>query len=219
MCYSRPVLPRLALALMLLAATGPAAGEAPVLSRFLPVTDVEGAPAMEGTTWVASGTGWTVWLRPVDDVERQNFIERTTGVRIDPFAAGAGREPRYLSWLLVIRNESDQPFQFNPGLCWMRPNKDVELQRPLDYEKLSFDYRVAGGELPPAYQTARAAVFERAVRVSPGETVSGLLIYRQLSEKVKRFSIEVPFTLSTGYGTGFTVSYRAITKKDRKAER
>ena len=92
------------------------------------------------------------------------------------------------------------------------------MQYPLGLSDLSFSYRVAGGELPAAYERVRPALFEGPRTVAPGERVSGLLVYRKLDPRTKRYRVDVHLNLPNGDVERFFAPYRRLTKAELKKE-
>ena len=183
---------------------------------FEPDLSAEDAPVLQGTTWTEGGKQHAIWLKHLDDAERLAYIERQTGVSIDPFRAKPGHEPRFISFLVVIENRTDSNMEFNPMHSWVMTNKK-EIRSPLAMTDLGFDYRMMSGqELPPTYQKIGPALLDLPRTIEPGEKISGLLVYRTFKRKVKRFTVDARLSLSDGEVLKFTAYYRRINAKKGK---
>ena len=115
--------------------------------------DLESAEGLvlQGKTWTREDELFAVYLREINQQERLKYVQGATGLAIDPFAAPPGKDPRFLSFLLVIENRGDAAIGFNALDCWLKTNKQ-KIETPLGLTDLSFNYHVAGVELPPAYE-------------------------------------------------------------------
>ena len=182
--------------------------------QFEPDTDAGAAASLEGTTWVADGGQWKVWLKQLDEDERLNFIERTTGLAIDPFSGRPDRPPAYLTFLLVLENRGAAGLDFNPQSCWLKTNRN-KILLPRGMADLSFNYRITGREFPVAYQNVQRAVLERAVSVAPGERIAGLLVYDRVPHKTKRWNLSLRLTHSDGEQATFDAPYRRTDVKKK----
>ena len=74
---------------------------------FVPAEPVEGGPALQGTTWVVQGLGHGLWIKHLEDDERLAYLERQTGLAIDPWASPPGESSRFITFLVVVENRSD----------------------------------------------------------------------------------------------------------------
>jgi len=175
--------------------------------RFVPHVELRGAPPIQGSTWLAEAPQHALWLKQVDDTERQSYIEHATGLRIDPFGAPPGQAPRFLSFLLVIENRGETPIEFNPLSCWLVTNTK-EIQSPIGLNDLAFTYRTQGLELPPAYEKSGPAIFDLPRSIPPGQSISGLLVYRNVKPRTRRFTIDTKLSLGNGEVSRFSAPYR-----------
>ena len=174
---------------------------------FEPDIDAAQGLTLQGRTWSREDASLTIHLREVDQAERLNYIEGATGVRIDPFAAPAGSEPRFVTFLLVVENKGDVAVGFNALDSWLKTNRQ-EIQTPLGLTDLSFDYHTAGLELPAAYESISPVMLEGARTIIPGDSVSGLLVYRVVDSRTKRFHVEVDLIPPSGDVVRFNAPYR-----------
>ncbi len=182
--------------------------------QFEPDTDAPGTGLLQGSTWVGGEATWKIWIKQLDDAERLNFIERTTGLAIDPFAGRPDQPPAYHTFLVVLENQGSAVLSFNPQSCWLKTNRSKVLL-PQGLAELSFNYRITGRRLPAAYERVQDALFERAVSVAPGGRVSGLLVYDRVGIKTKRWDLGLRLTLSDGERAAFNAPYRRTDLKKR----
>ncbi|NIM63322.1 MAG: hypothetical protein GTN89_14950 [Acidobacteria bacterium] len=202
------------LAPFLCCALAAAAAEPAPAAQFEPDTEAATTGALQGTTWVGGGPTWKVWVKQLDGDERLNFIERMTGLAIDPYANRPDEPPAYHTFLVVIENDGPTGLSFNPQSAWLKTNKNKVLL-PQGLADLSFNYRVTGRELPAAYENVQGALFERAISVAPGDTASGLLIYDRVQRKTKRWNLGLRVTLSDGERAAFNAPYRRSDLKKK----
>ncbi len=205
--------------LALCCAVAPSAAEPASSAQFEPDTDASSPGLLQGSTWVGGAATWKVWIKLLDDAQRLNFIERTTGLAIDPFARRPDQPPAYHTFLVVLENLGSAGLSFNPQSCWLKTNRNKVLL-PQGLADLSFNYPITGRKLPAAYETVQDALFERAVLVAPGERVSGLLIYDRVGKKTKRWDLGLRLTLPDGERAAFNAPYRRTDlKKQKRSDR
>ena len=185
--------------------------------QFEPDAEAEASGSLQGSTWVGGGPTWKIWLKELDSVERLNFIERTTGFAIDPYAGRPGEPEGYHTFLVVIENQGTGQLSFNPQSCWLMTNR-TKVLLPQGLAELSFNYRLMGRELPVAYENIQKALFERAILLDPGATASGLLVYERVQNNTKRWNLSLRLTLSDGERAAFNVPYRRTDVKKKRSD-
>ena len=221
-CYSlavtrfRPPIAALALVSAFCACLTFAAKSPPPLPVFVPDSDAKGAAPIEGDAWVSEGPHHAMVLKRLEDEDRQAYLERNVGLAADPFAGPPGEPARFISFLLAIENRGSDALLFNPLKAWLKSHNMVST--PIRMSDLSFDYRVAGAELPPAYLRVRSALLEMPVTVESGQAVSGLLVFRAVGPKTRRFTVDVDFVLPSGDAVRLSAAYRRLTKKEIKGQ-
>lgn len=191
------------------------AAEPEPVPQFEPDAEAGGLDALHGSTWVGGGATWKIWIKQLDATERLNFIERTTGLTIDPFVGRPDEPPAYHTFLVVLENQGSSGMSFNPQSCWLKTNRNKVLL-PRGLADLSFNYRVSGRQFPTAYENVQDAVFERAIMISPGGRASGLLIYDRVQPKTKRWDLGLRLTLPDGERAAFNAPYRRSDLKKKK---
>lgn len=186
--------------------------------RFEPDSSAEGAPELNGSTWLLEGEDYAIRLQKIDEAERLAFIQRSTGLATDPFAGRPDRPPRFLSFLLEVENRTAGELALNPLDCWVMTNRK-RIETPLGLTDLSFEYQVAGADLPPAYEHVGRVLLTYPVTVEAGGSLHGLLIYRAVEPKTKRFHVDVQLVLPNGDVVRLAAPYRRVKVKRRQTTR
>jgi hypothetical protein len=207
----RAFLQGMAFAALLAAAGTGVAGEG-AAPRFAPDPAAEEAPRLQGSTWLQEGEGYAIRLQRIDEKERQAYIQRATGLAIDPFATRPGHPPRFLSFLLEIENRTEGELALNPLDCWLMTNRK-KIETPLGITDLSFDYHVAGADLPPAYENVGRVLLANPVAVKAGNALHGLLVFRAIDPKTRSFHVDVQLVLPDGNVARFAAPYRRVKSK------
>ena len=172
---------------------------------------------LSGATWTREEPTHVVHLRQVDSAERLRYIRGATGVAVDPFAAPPGQTERFLTFLIVIENHGDTPLSFNALDCWLTTNRK-EIATPLGLTDLSFDYQIAGKPLPAAYERISPVMLDGTRLLAPGAKLSGLLVYRLLDARTKRFHLDVELTPPSGDELRMRAPYRKIKQDPGEGE-
>jgi len=180
---------------------------------FVPDADADRAPVLHGSTWVTEGPSFAIRLQLLTEAERQAYIEKATGLQIDPFASPPGKQTHFISFLLQIENHGESALEMNPIHCWLKTNKG-ELQIPLGLNDLGFLYRVAGGDLPPAYVRVKPALMENTKTIHAGGSIHGLLIYREVEPITRNYRVDVQLSLPSGDTERFSAPYRRLRKRE-----
>lgn len=193
-------------------AGGPGHAGRPADASYLPDPGAKNAPVLQGSTWLRDDDGCAVRLQMIDDEERQAFLLHATGLATDPFAGRPGQPPRFLSFLLELENRTEGEVALNPLDCWLMTNRK-QIETPLGLTDLSFDYHVAGSDLPPAYENIGRVLLAHRITVKPGKSLHGLLVYRAVDAAAKTFRVEIQFTLPDGNVVRLAAPYRRVKSK------
>jgi len=185
---------------------------------FEPDTEAAEGLVLLGETWAREDELFAIYLREIDQQERLKYIQGATGLAIDPFAAPPDKDPRFLSFLLVIENRGDTTVGFNALDSWLKTNRQ-KIETPLGLTDLSFDYHVAGRDLPPAYERISPVMLEGARTIIPGASLSGLLVYHVVDPKTKRYYIDVDLIPPSGDIIRFRAPYRREKVEDDDEKR
>jgi hypothetical protein len=180
---------------------------------FIPDPEADRAPVLHGSTWVTEGPSFAIRLQRLSEAERQAYLEKATGLQVDPFATPPDKQTHFISFLLQIENRGESALEMNPIHCWLKTNKG-DLQTPLGLSDLGFFYRVAGGDLPPAYAQVKPALLESTKTIYAGQTIHGLLIYREVEPITKNYRVDVQLSLPSGETERFSAPYRRLKKKE-----
>jgi hypothetical protein len=141
------------------------------------------------------------------------YIKHVTGLEVDPFLGPPDAAPRYISFILEVENRGEDSLGFHPRNCWLSSNKSADTQTPMALSDLSFDFRTLSVPFPGSFEKIGPALLEQSVTVAPGESVAGLLVYRAIDERAKRFSVDVQLALPSGDVVRFSAPYRKIKEK------
>jgi hypothetical protein len=199
---------------LLLALSGPlAASDLP----FEPDDSGKVSAFLEEGAWIEEGPGIAVRLRLLGEAERLEYLEKTTGYRIDPYGTPPDQDPRYLSFLLEITNTGNGPLMFQSQSAWLRAG--TQIQSPLGIDGLSSTYKVVEMKMSPAYERARPAILEGSATIHPDESVKGILVYRMVKERTKKFFIELQLTLPNGDAFRTHSPFRAVKKKKKSKDK
>lgn len=174
---------------------------------FEPDPTAEGAALLSGSTWIAAGAGFTLRLQQITPRQRLEFIEKRTGVATDPFASPPGQPDRFLAFVLQLQNNGGDTLTFRSQQAWMITDKN-EHNNPLGMDTLRSNFSVMGGEMSPAYERVTQAFIPSSANIAGGESMVGVLIYRQFKATTKRFKIEIKLTTADGEVSTVTTPYR-----------
>jgi hypothetical protein len=204
-----------ALAVLLVCLAGVADCDARARSGrpFVPNPEADHAPVLEGSTWITEAPFYAIRLQRLTEEERMAYLEKVTGMRIDPFASPPDKEIRFISFLVQIENRGESALQMNPIHCWLKTNKG-EVQASMGLNDIGFLYRIVGGDLPPAYSGVRPALLDSTKTIHGGESIHGLLIYRDVEPNTKSYHVDVQLSMPNGDTVRFSAPYRRLKKKE-----
>jgi hypothetical protein len=211
------------LSLLLASALAAHGGKDEPEPEFVPDPAAGGELELRGHTWVAETADYTVDLQQIDHRQRLAYIKHTTGLGTDPFVGPPEKDRRFISFVVRVENRGEGSLSFNPNNSVLRTNRSSGIQTPMTLYDLSFAYRLVDSELPPAYERVGAALLENPRILRPGESTSGLLIYRAAHRKTKTYHVQLELTLPSGDVASFLAPYRRAdtvkspTKKDEPA--
>ena len=193
-----------------------AAAASSVVPVYVPAAETEGAPELDGTTWIGAGPMHSIRLTRIGDEARQTYLRETIGSQTDPFASRPDQPEGYLTYLLQVSNPGDSALIFNSGHCWLSTGK--EIRTPLGPADISFSYKVAESGFPPAYEKVGAVLLHGSRMVEPGASLHGLLVYRAPKPNTRSFTLDVQLALSTGDIVKFSAPYRRLSKKEMQQQ-
>jgi len=179
---------------------------------FVPAAETEGAPELDGATWVGAGPMHSIRLTRIGNEARQAYIRESIGSDTDPFTSRPDQPEGHLTYLLQISNPGDSALIFNAGHCWLFTGK--EIRTPLGPADISFAYKVAESGFPPAYENVGRVLLHGTQMIDPGKSIHGLLVYRAPKQGTRKFKVDVQLSLGTGDIVKFSAPYRRMTKKE-----
>jgi hypothetical protein len=198
-----PVLVASALALALAASPAP-----------LPFEPGDPEPGVErrGETWTQAKGGYVATLERLDDAARWAFLRAHSKAVVDPFATSAG--VGFVTFRFALESRAAGTLVFDAGSCRL-VTQDKTTRYPLDLPTIESAYGLHDKEIPPAYLTIRGALFDSTLFLEQGQRAEGLLVFQNVPERTRAFSVEVVLTTQGGEQGRFTAGY----KRPRKARR
>jgi hypothetical protein len=182
---------------------------------FLPDPTAAVGAALDGAVWTAGGSTYTARLEMIDDRARQAYLRRVANAHTDPFFVKPGSSKGFLTFVLDIESRTAGSMVFQPQACRLRTNRQ-EFRLPLDLPTIEAAYASQQREMPPAYDAARAAMYDGEEVLEYGDSISGLLVFRGLDPKTKNFVLEIHVTTGEGEEESFAVRYHREKKKKKK---
>jgi hypothetical protein len=91
--------------------------------------------------------------------------------------------------------------------------RDKTTRYPLDFPTIESAYGLHGKEMPPAYLTARGALFDSTVFLEEGQRAEGLLVFQNVPEGTRSFIVEVVLTTQNGEQGRFTATYERAKRR------
>jgi hypothetical protein len=181
--------------------------------EFEPGLPGEDGTLLVGSTWTKEADEYAIRLQKLTDLQRLAYIKHVTGLEVDPFLGPPDKAPRYISFILEIENRGEDGLGFHPRNCWLSSNKAADTQTPMALSDLSFDFRSLSVPFPQIYEQVGPALLEQSVTVAPGQSVAGLLVYRAIHERAKRFNVDVQLVLPSGDVVRFSAPYQKIKEE------
>src|SRR4029077_3879145 len=106
-----------------------------------------------------------------------------------------------------IENHTETRLVFQPQACRLSTSfKDS--WGPIDLPTIYTAYQINDRPVPKNIDRIRAAILDGEVVLGPGETRDGLLIYKAIDPKAKRYQIDIAATLTDGKALAFTAHYK-----------
>lgn len=175
--------------------------------RHQPEPTYDGASPYDGSAWTVDTDSVRIRLEPLDDAGRLAFLRARTGATGDPFAAVPGSEGGFVTFRIALENRSRGLLVFESQACRMASRAE-DARSPLDLPTIESAYRMIDRELPEVFQTIRPLIFDGTLFLEAGKSAEGLLAYRPIPGKPKRFWIVVPVTTTDGARTELKAVYR-----------
>ena len=190
------------LAALLLAASG-------VPPAFAP-GEPAGGVQREGEAWSMRTDAYAATLERIDDAERWAFLRSHSKAATDPFAATGGAG--FITFRFELESLRAGTLVFDAGSCRL-VTQDKTTRYPLDLPTIESTYGMHDRDIPPAYLTVRGALFDGTVFLEQGQRVEGLLVFQNVPERTRAFSVEVVLTTQNGDQGRFTATYKRARKR------
>jgi hypothetical protein len=165
-----------------------------------------------GRVAVIVGGSVEIALELVEARERVRFLkERGADAGGDPFAPDPLGRYKFTTFRLDLKNGSSSEVSLHPAS--MRAVADATPYFPLEYTA-AYEHFVSRRRFdPPLFESiSRGAFFENIV-VPPGGTASGLIAFRNLPERFKKFQILGANVMIGTEGRSFLIPYRVVQEK------
>jgi hypothetical protein len=159
----------------------------------------------EGETWSVRTGAYTAILERLDDKQRWEFLRTHSKAAVDPFAATGGAG--FLTFRFRLESLRAGTMVFDAQSCRL-VTQDKTTRYPLDLPTIESTYGMHGKEIPPAYLTVRGALFDGTVFLEEGQRAEGLLVFQNVPERTRSFTVEVVLTTQDGEQGRFTAPYR-----------
>lgn len=171
-----------------------------------------GAGTLQGETWSKESDTAGLWLTRIDEATRTTFVQRRSGLELDPFMSAPGRTTGgFLAFHVLVENRTETRMVFQPQSCRMQTSwKD--FQAPLDLPTIMAVFAMADRPLPAGIERIRSAIIDGEVVLAPGERRDGLFIFHTYDPPPKRFQIDVGATMTRGEPFGFSAFYKKRKK-------
>lgn len=186
-------------------ATGSPPPPGPVI--YDPDPTQPGAGELTGETWGKIGPTSAIRLTRIDDSTRSRFIHTRAGLETDPFTTAPDHAVGFFSFHVLIENLSEKRLVFQPQACrlitsWM------DSSGPIDLPMIETAFEINDRPLPANIERIRGAIIDGEVILGPGEKRDGLLIYKAIDPKTKKYQVEIRSTLTDGTPFGFSAFYK-----------
>jgi hypothetical protein len=167
----------------------------------------EGAGELTGETWGKIGPTSAIRLTRIDDATRTRFIRTRSGLETDPFANAPDRAPGFFSFHVLVENLTETRMVFQPQACrlitsWM------DSSGPIDLPTIMTAFAINDRKPPENIERIRGAIIDGELILGPGEKRDGLLVYKAIDPKTKRYQVDVVATLTDGKPFGFSAFYK-----------
>lgn len=160
---------------------------------------------LEGEAWSVRTGSYTATLERLDDAARWAFLRAHSKAAVDPFAASGGAG--FITFRFKLESLRAGNLVFDAQSCRL-VTQDKTTRYPLDLPTIESTYGMHGREIPPAYLTIRGALFDGTLFLNEGERAEGLLVFQNVPERTRAFTVEVVLTTQEGEQGRFTAPYK-----------
>lgn len=171
------------------------------------------AGKLEGETWNKDTPQAALWLTRIDEETRKGFVQRRTGLTLDPFMSARMDETGgFIAFHVLVQNKTESRMVFQPQACRLQTS-DKEFQAPLDLPTIMALYAMADHPAPQGIERIRSAIIDGEVVLRPGEQRDGLFIFHNVDPSTKKFQVDIGATLAKGEPFGFSAFYKKRKEK------
>ena len=112
-----------------------------------------------------------------------------------------------MSFHVLVENRTEARLVFQPQAVRLESSwKD--WRSPVDLPTIWTAFEMSSRSVPANLERIRAAIFDGEVVLGPGEKRDGLLIFRAVDPKCKRFKVDISTTRTEGEPFGFCAHYK-----------
>jgi hypothetical protein len=171
-----------------------------------------GAGTLNEETWGKVGPTAAIRLTRIDDATRSRFIHARAGLEDDPFATSPEHAAGFFSFHVMIENLSETRMVFQPQACQLVTSW-MDRAAPIDLPMIITAFQINDHEPPKHIERIRGAIIDGEVVLGPGEKRDGLLIFKAIDPKIKKYQVDIAATLTNGSAFGFSAFYKKRKEK------
>ncbi len=160
---------------------------------------------LEGESWSVRTGSYTATLERLDDAARWTFLREHSKAAVDPFVTTGGAG--FVTFRFRLESLRGGTMVFDAQSCRL-VTQDKTTRYPLDLATIESTYGMHGKEIPPAYLTVRGALFDSTVFLEEGQRAEGLLVFQNVPDRTRAFTVEVVLTTQEGEQGRFTAPYK-----------
>lgn len=160
---------------------------------------------LEGESWSVRTGSYTATLERLDDAARWTFLREHSKAAVDPFATTGGAG--FITFRFRLESLRAGTMVFDAQSCRL-VTQDKTTRYPMDLATIESTYGMHGKEIPPAYLTVRGSLFDSTLFLEEGERAEGLLVFQNVPERTRAFTVEVVLTTQDGEQGRFTAPYK-----------
>lgn len=177
--------------------------------RFAPDPKARSQPPPKNGVFAIERPDCLLEVEMLDDEARRAFLQKRTGVTLDPFASAPGSPAGFLAFRVRIANRGRGDLAFQPQLARLEFGKH-DVRRPVSWPDVLLAFGTLGLAPPPAYAASRPAILDGDVVLEPGGEVTGLLPFRRPPPGTKTFLAIFQATSASGETISLAAPYRWI---------
>ena len=184
-----------------------AGGALPVVVVYDPDPTQANAGELTGETWGKIGPTAAIRLTRIDDATRTRYIRARAGLETDPFSTAPDHPVGFFSFHVMVENLSETRLVFQPQACRLMTSW-MDSSGPIDLPMIMTAFEINDRRPPANIERIRGAIIDGEVVLGPGEKRDGLLIYKAIDPKTKKYHVDVSATLTDGKPFAFGAFYK-----------